>query len=272
MVGVGTDIEKPTVDDAIRWYQEEAWRNGALGFDRDIGDLQDIFQDWNVESPPLPYVSATAGNALDLVAAALRLGGNAASAELRHQRRMRILDRDFILQGEVRLEVNRRLLEAGMHPHEINLNTEGTRSLTLMTAYLWDIEHRTPNFDFEMKAMVLTNFRGTKLPTPILVSTKEPFPELLASLKEFVIAKAEMTGTPIAAGEDVEFLDAWRYKMTECKNGKMGLIDSRWHQLAYDTQYQIMLRRFGGPGRGNVVPLFVPVRCRRVYIILPLRR
>lgn len=272
MVDFATGLLQPTVDNAIRWYQEEAWRKGVLGYDRDIGDLQDIFQDWNVESPPLPYVSATAGNAMDLVTAALRQGGSAATADNTHWRRMRLLDADFILQGEVRLEVNRRLLEAGMHPQEINANTEGTRSLTLMTAYLWDIEHRAPNFDFKMNALVLTNFRGTKLPTPIVLSTKEPFPELLASLKEFVVARAEMTGKPIAAGEDIEFLDAWRYRMVECKNGNLRKIDGRFSQLAYDTQYQILLRRFGGPGQGSAIPLFVPVRCRRVYIILCLRR
>jgi hypothetical protein len=264
MVDVSTDVEKPTVDDAIRWYQAEAWRNGTLGFDRDVGDLQDIFQDWNVESPPVSYVQATAGNPLDLGAAAQRLGTNAALAEMRHRERMRILDGDLILQEDVRYEVHRRLQESGKHLREIYDNTEETKSLTLMTAYLWDIEHRAPNFDFKMKALVCTNFRGTKLPTPIVLSTKKPFVELLESLKEFVVARAEMTGRPIAAGEDLKFLNAWRYKMADRKTGKLGLIDTRWNSLAYDFHYQTMLKRYGGPGHEMMMPLFVPVRCHRI--------
>lgn len=270
MVDACRNIEEPTVDDAIRWYQEEAWRHGVLGFGRDVGDLKDIFQDWNAECPPVSHFQATAGNPLDLSNIPQRLVASAASAEARHQERMRIIDGDFFLKEDVRLAVHRRLIEAGMHPQEIDLNTQKMESMTFMTAYLWDIEHRTPNFDFQMKALVFTNFRGTKLPTLTVLSTKAPFPELLASLKEFVIGKAEMTGRPIAAGEDIEFLDAWLYRMTDCKNGKPIFLDRDWHRLSYDHHYQTMLKRFSGQGQGSMMPLFVPVCCLHVYIVLPL--
>jgi len=271
MVDVSMDAEKPTVEDAIRWYQQEAWRTGALGFRRDFGDLKDVFEDWNIESTPALDVQPTAGNAMSLWAAAQRLGANAASVEMRHRRRMRTVDGDTLLQEDVRYEVHRRLQAAGMHLQEINANTQKMKSMTLMTAYLWDIEHRAPNSDSQIKAMVCTNFRGTKSPTPIVLSTKNPFPELLASLKEFVIARAEMTGRPIAAGEDIEFLNAWRYKMTDCKDGKLGFIDSGWTRLAYDFHYQTMLKRYSGPGQRAMIPLLAPVLCFRKQPIYPPR-
>ena len=257
------DSKKAIIDDIIQWHQEQAHRTGAIGFIQDSGGLDDVFKDWTVESTPDPSLQEPPGGAFDLMATASKLQADTTLADNRHTDRKQALDKDKLLQADVRYEIRRRLLRAGKTQQEIDENTANMTSLTMLTAYLYKIEHPPPSVEVRIAALVYTNFRGTKRPTPIRLSPKDDFPELLATLKEFVLAKAESTGKPVTACENVGFVGSWKYKMSTWRDGTQKLVDATWTSLASDSDYRTMLKKISNHEGENFMPVLMPVApCR----------
>ena len=253
------DPERPTAEDVIQWYQERAWRTGAIGFTQDSGGPQDLFKDWEPKGAPDPGLSYTPAGAFDLTTIVERIQMDDNLADKMHKERMQKVSKDTSLQAEVRHEVRRRLMEAGKSEQEMAESTANMTSLTMMTAYLYNVEHPPPSSGLRYKAFVYTNFRGTKRPTPIHLSPKDDLPELIASLKEFVVAKAESTGKPIMDGEDLGFVDAWRYKMAVPRNGSLKLPNTAWIPLIDECDYRIMVRKASSHGGQGSVLVLMPV-------------
>lgn len=252
------DSTKPIVKDAIRWYQEQAWRIGTIGFSQDFIGQYNLFNDWKVGEMPVSLVDMP-GGALNLIDATQKLHNHETLAKTRHTNRMRAIEENTLLQADVRCEVNRRLLEAGKTQQEILENTMGMSSLTMMTAYLYNVEHPPPSSESRYRAYVYTNFRGTKLPTPILLSAEDDFPELLITLKEFVLVRAESIGIPVTAHEDLAFLDSWRYRLALSQDGVLKMMEPVWMSLASTPDYRAMLTRIVNHENETAIPVLMPV-------------
>ena len=248
--------KRPTFDEVIQWYQEMAWYTGAIGF-TEASDAQELLKDWKVESAPDVFHAAP-GSALDLMDATAKLHTDDLRAKANSDR-LRMIETDKLFRADVKYEINRRLLKAGKSQQEIHQHISMTSSLSAMATYLYKVEHSPPSLEHRYKAYVYTNFRGTKQPTPIFLSAKDTFPEMLAALREFVLCKAEATGVPVTAGDDLTFMKSWKCKLGFSHGGVLKRIDSAWDSLASEPDYRSMLVQVKRRKKDGAFPAFMPV-------------
>lgn len=261
------DWHKPTVEDVIRLDQEDGLANGQIGFTQDSGGMEDIIKSWDFGTATSPDLMESPGNEFDLIAAADRVHGDDVMGEMEYSLNMQMLAQDTSLQQQTRSEIQRRLLAAGKTEGELAQNAENVTSLRKMALDLYKAENPDLREGARLKAAVCSKFRGNRHSAPIYLSPKDDFPDFVATLKEFVVAKAQSTGRPVKPEEDLSFLDAWAYSQASHRNERLKLVGHPWTKLANKFDYRKMMMSIKTLEQEGLILVLMPVQCPFVLCI-----
>ena len=266
----GFPPRKLTVEDVIEWQTRMALKSGPPGFSIDLGGPEQIFKDWEVETFEDVGPAGIPGDSLSLREAARDYGADALGNTISDSMKKVILENDKQLQADTRYEIHRRLLKAGKKQQEIDEVATHESSLKEMAGYLYNVEHPKLKLSARVKTFVYTGFRGTDKLTPAYLPPHIDFWELHLQLRELIYAKAEETGKAVTATDDMQFLAAWKYKMSEFGKGTYRFIDTSWTTLESALDYRRMVRMVKKPDAKAPVPILVPVESSQAMMPLIL--
>ena len=214
-----------TMRDVILWQQEQAQHRGELGFTTNFPSPSDIFKPFTLDA--LPDHEPPADDRATLVAAMQE--NHKATIQL-HQRRM-IMDEAGPLLAKVELDVNQKLLAAGVSKQELT-----KKSLEQKIVQLVEFEEPPPKENFAaVWVNVASTTEGRSHMLEVNLPLKACVADIYALLDEVVKALLAEKGLSYEGG------GAWKYQLIDQSQSHV-LMDKSL-PLKTDRDYESMLQR-----------------------------
>ena len=222
-----------TMRDVILWQQEQAQRQGELGFTMNFPDPSDIFKQFIMDTASEPELPAEDNAAL----LAAMQATHKAIIQL-HQRKI-IMDGAGPLMAKTEKDVNQKLLAAGITEQELT-----NRSLRQKIVQLVELKEPPPKANF---AAVLVNVTSTDKGRGHILEVNLPLKacvaEVYALLDEVVKALLSEKGLH----HDGE--GAWKYQLLDQSQSQPSM--NKFLPLETDIDYESMLQQVSKVSNGG---------------------
>ncbi len=230
-----------TMRDVILWQQEQAQRLGELGLTTNFPDPSDIFKPFNIDPSSEHELPAEDRGA---IVAAMRETHNAI---MQVRQRKIIMDQAGPLLAKTEMNVNQKLLAAGVPEHELS-----NKNLRQKIVQLVELKEPPPKKNF---VAILVDIASTTKGRSHTLRANLP---LKASVSEVYALLDEVVKTLLSEkGLCYERGGAWKYQLVDQSHTKL-LMDKSL-PLETDHHYAQMLRQVTRLSDGKAVPVLTQV-------------
>lgn len=225
--------ESLTIRDVILWQQEQAQRQGEVGFTTNFPNPADIFKPFTI-NPPFEH-EPPAEDRATLVAAMQET--HKAIVQL-HQRKI-IMDGAGPLLRKTEMSVNQKLMAAGVPEQELTC-----KSLRQKVVQLVELREPPPKANF---ASILVDVASTTKGRNHMLEVNLP---LKASVAEVYVLLDEVVEALLSEKElSYERGGAWKYQLIDQSHSRL-LMDKSL-PLETDLDYALMLQKASNAGDGK---------------------
>lgn len=235
-VELGVPGGKPlTMRDVILWHQEQAQRQGELGFTTNFPDPSDIFRPFTLNAPSENELPADADEDSALVAAMQET--RKAITQL-HQRKI-IMDGARPLLAKTEMSVNQNLLAAGVPEQEF-----ANKNLRQKIVQLVELKKPPPKKNFAaILVSVASTTKGRSHVLEVNLPLKACVAEIYALLDEVVKALLSDKRLSYEGGGE------WKYQLIDLSRSQV-LMDKSL-PIKTDLDYKFMLQKMSERSDGK---------------------